>query len=362
MADVLDIALMIREQVDSSDEQRALAEAYIKELHQAVAGLDQNRFVVQAQLRLVVAYSDAARWTSVSKSDVLDINTHVSGLILPHDGDDECARRFDVLMLRYQLALLTHAYHTDGFVSKLTGIASDLLKKQNIPDVAKQVALLQDMNTESFWQIIHVNRLDDVRLSLRDLMKYLDKESRANITTNFEDKLDIIGVAEHDLMGTHSNLQGYRDRVESYVRNHKEHVVIQKLKGNKPITESDLQALESILFSGDIGSKQDYIEHYGEKPLGAFVRAIVGLDKAAVQEAFAGFIQAGSLYADQITFINIIIDYLSTNGTIDKAMLFQPPFNFTHQDGLLGVFDDAKAGKVIQLIDDVNNNALVQAA
>jgi type I restriction enzyme R subunit len=96
--------------------------------------------------------------------------------------------------------------------------------------------------------------------------------------------------------------------------------------------------------------------------LGEFIRAIIGLDKVAVQEAFAAFIQAGNLRADQITFINSIIDYLSTNGTIDKAMLFEPPFTYTHQDGLLGVFDDAQAGKVIQLIDSVNENALVCVA
>jgi len=77
------------------------------------------------------------------------------------------------------------------------------------------------------------------------------------------------------------------------------------------------------------------------------------------QAAFAEFIQAGNLRTDQITFINNIINCLSTNGTIDNAMLFQSPFTFTHQDGLLGVFDDAESEKVIRLVDAVNNNALV---
>ncbi len=98
------------------------------------------------------------------------------------------------------------------------------------------------------------------------------------------------------------------------------------------------------------------------KPLGEFIRAIIGLDKAAVQEAFAEFIQAGNLRADQITFINNIIDHLSLNGTMDKSMLFEPPFTYTHQDGLLGVFDDAEAGKVIQFIDRIHDNALAHDA
>ncbi|MDQ6967921.1 MAG: type I restriction-modification enzyme R subunit C-terminal domain-containing protein, partial [Mariprofundaceae bacterium] len=359
----LEIALMIREQADSSDEQRELAEGYVKELHKAVASLNQDRFVVKAKLRYVIEYSDIKCWANLSKGDMLDINTHLSALVLPHKEDDEMARRFDVLVLRFQLALLTHAYSTDSYINKISRVGKDLLKKQNIPAVALQADMLHEIQTEDFWKCVNVNSLDDVRLSLRDLMKYLDKESQVNITTNFEDTIDMDGVHEPDVIGTHTELQGYRDRVESYVRNHKDHVVIQKLKRNQAITELDLQSLESILFDGEkIGSKQDYISTFGDKPLGEFIRGIVGLDKSAVQDAFAGFIQAGNLRADQITFINNIIEYLTTNGVIDKTLLFQSPFTFVHQDGLLGVFDDADVNKVVQLIDRVNGNALVCSA
>ena len=64
--------------------------------------------------------------------------------------------------------------------------------------------------------------------------------------------------------------------------------------------------------------------------------------------------------AVQMTFINNIISYLTKNGMIDKAMLFEPPFTNIHQDGLIGVFDDVGARKVIQLVNDVNENALVR--
>ena len=40
-------------------------------------------------------------------------------------------------------------------------------------------------------------------------------------------------------------------------------------------------------------------------------------------------------------------------------MLFEPPFTNVYDQGLLGVFDDAEATKVIKLIDRVNDNALV---
>jgi len=214
---------------------------------------------------------------------------------------------------------------------------------------------------EQFWKTINVHRLEGVRVALRDLIKYLDKESQPIIETNFEDELDVNGVKQHDLMPAYGRLQSYKDRVESYVREHSSHLVIHKLKTNKPITETEVNALETILFDGNtVGTKQDYIETYGDKPLGVFIRNIVGLEMSAAQEAFAEFIQAGNLKADQMTFINNIISYLTKNGVIDRAMLFEPPFTNIHQNGLIGVFDDESAKKVIQLVSAVNENALVR--
>ncbi len=160
-------------------------------------------------------------------------------------------------------------------------------------------------------------------------------------------------------MPTYNALQSYKERVESYIRNHKDHLIIQKIKTNKPITETEINALEDILFNEEaIGSKQDYQDTYGKKPLGEFIRGIVGLDISAAQAAFADFIQAGNLRADQMTFINNIISYLTTNGMIDQKMLFEAPFTNTHDQGLFGVFDEAEVVKVIKLIDCVNQNAL----
>ena len=357
----LEVAMMVRDKLESTDDERELAESYIADLHQTIATLDRERFVVKAKLRSVVEYSEQGRWQNLSKSDLLDINTHLSALALPAKTDDESAKRFDILILNYQLALLTAAYSTECYVTQISNTAKALLKKQNIPQIAKQVHLLNELQIEQFWKIINIDRLEKVRLALRDLIKYLDKESQINIETNFEDELDFTGVKQHDLIPAYGRLQSYKDRVESYVRTHSNHLVIQKLKSNKPITETEINALETILFDdATVGTKQDYIDTYGDKPLGVFIRSIVGLEVAAAQDTFAEFIQTGSLKADQMTFINNIISYLTKNGMIDKAMLFQPPFTNIHQDGLIGVFDDASANKVIQLVHEVNENALVK--
>jgi type I restriction enzyme R subunit len=359
----LEVALLIRANSESSDEQRNLSESFIEELHLTISGLDSERFVVKAELRTVVEFSDKKRWDDLTKGDMQAINTRLSKLILPVKQDDEKARYFDILILNYQLALLTSAYSTDVYINKINSLGQDLLKKLNVPEIKRQEKVLRETQNEVFWKEININRLDNVRISLRDLMKHLEKEKRVSVVTNFVDSIDYDGVTETQSLQNYSNLKSYKDRVESYIRTHKDHLVIRKLKTNKPITEREIDELERILFDEKImGTKQDYIEQYGDKPLGEFIRSIVGLERSAAQEAFSEFIHAGNLQADQMTFMNNIINYLTKNGMIEKKMLFESPFTNIHDQGLLGVFDDAEATKVIQLIDKVNSNALVSQA
>ena len=354
----LEVALLIRENADSDEDQRTLSEHYLAELHQSIAALDRSRFVVKAKLRAVVEFSDEARWQRLSKNDMKEVNEPLSGLVLP-EGKNEQARRFDILVLHYQLALLTGAHNTQQYADKITGIAGTLLKKLNIPEIKAQEATLNTAKSESFWQTINVNRLENLRLALRHLMKYLDGKNQTDITTTFEDTLDHSGIKEHELISAYTRRQAYQDRVNSVVRNNKDHVVIQKLRSNKKITAVDIQSLEGMLFNATIGTKQDYISHIGDKPLGEFIRSIVGLDITAAQGVFSDFIQTSNLNPDQMTFINVIINHLTNNGLINPEMLFEPPFTDLHDQGITGLFNDNETNNVVQLIKQVNENAQV---
>ena len=111
---------------------------------------------------------------------------------------------------------------------------------------------------------------------------------------------------------------------------------------------------------GVAGTKDEFIKQYGEKPLGAFIRSITGLNEQSVNEAFAEFLQTGNLRADQITFVRTIMSYLTKNGTINKQMLFEPPFTDLNDQGLIGVFEDeADVVKIVKIIDLINGNATV---
>ena len=134
--------------------------------------------------------------------------------------------------------------------------------------------------------------------------------------------------------------------------------MIAKLKSNVPLTSSDVRVLEEILWS-KVGTRQEYQAEYGEKPLGEFVREIVGLDMNAAKAAFSEYLDETNLDSRQIYFVNQIVEYIVHNGMMkDLSVLQEPPF--TDQGSIVEVFTDLTVWMGIRrVIEQVNANALV---
>lgn len=323
-------------------------------LHNAIMQLDRKRFQVDMNLRHVVEFEDRARWNNLSADDVHQIEEHLSSLPVP-ETINEVARRFDLMMLKLQLASLLLLSTKKVYHENLINIAEELSRKYTIPQVLRSKKLIEQMKDPNFYKEFSQKKLDSIREEIRELVQYLEAKGRDPIYTDIKDS-DVIITVEEPLINYGNEI--YKKRVERFIREHKHQLTISKLSTNVPVTADELLLLEEILFDGDErGTKDDYIKEFGEQPLGQFVRSILGLDVKAAQQAFADFLQVGNLRADQMTFLNNIITYLTKNGTIDKPMLFEPPFTDVNDQGLLGVFDDADAGKIIRIIDGINGNA-----
>ncbi len=328
-------------------------------LHRDVVQLNVDSFVVRPHRRYVEKFSQRDAWNELSPGDFVDASNHLADLPTPDDGD-EFARRFDLLLLNIQLGVLESSPFVPRWEKQVSEIAGGLEEKEAIPAVKQHLALIQEIQTEEFWQDITLPMLENVRRKLRSLIQFLDPEGkRDNVYTNFEDELGqattVDGLVKRD-----DSLKNYRLKVERFVREHEDHPTISRLKHNQPITAADLEALEAILFSVDVaGDRERFQQTYGtDKPLGKLIREIVGLDLNSAKQAFAQFLSLGTLSADQITFINQIIDHLVHNGTMDPADLFKPPFTDMHDQGLIGVLPQL-AQAVVQAIRQINENALV---
>lgn len=199
--------------------------------------------------------------------------------------------------------------------------------------------------------------LEKIRQDIRELIKLIEKEQRRLVYTNLED--EVTHSVASDVMPTYVASDNYKQRVETYIRENENYLVIQKLKRNVSITHTELEILENLLFDGkERGTKSDFQKIYGDRPLGYFIRSIVGLDRNAADEAFADFLSSGNLSANQNQFISLIIDFLTKNGVVNAEMLYEPPFTRFHLEGVSGIFDDITAETIINILQKINQNAV----
>ena len=202
--------------------------------------------------------------------------------------------------------------------------------------------------------------VDNIRRNISSFFSWLEEEDyipivKVRYDTNFDDAILSEDWNESEL--ENDDLKNYKAKAEFYVRQHTDNAVIAKLKGNIPLNSDDVKALEEILWN-EVGTKQDYEAEYGQKPLGEFVREIVGLDMNAAKEAFAQYLNDASLDSRQIYFVNQIVEYIVHNGMMkDLSVLQEAPF--TDHGSIVEVFTDLSVWMGIrQAIERVNANAV----
>jgi type I restriction enzyme R subunit len=85
-----------------------------------------------------------------------------------------------------------------------------------------------------------------------------------------------------------------------------------------------------------------------------FIRQLVGLDRSAAKAAFAKYREGSGFSANQVRFVETIIDFLTKNGVMDPGLLFEPPFTDGHPSGVEGMFGDADVDNIIAIVRGFN--------
>jgi type I site-specific restriction-modification system, R (restriction) subunit and related helicases len=317
-----------------------------------VQELNKENFAVRQHLKYVELYANPDNYNALTYEDTLLMGQELAPLITPEE-DDAKALRFDALMYGIELAYLAgkkYAKARSDLFKKVSAVAS----VANIPEIMAQAELIDKILHTDYVENAGINEFEHIRENLRDLIKYIPV-SKVHYDTNFDDEILSVDWKESEL--ENDDLKNYKAKAEFYVRQHMNDVVIAKLKSNVPLTAEDVQALEKALWN-EVGTKQDYEAEYGQKPLGEFVREIVGLDMNAAKEAFAQYLNDASLDSRQIYFVNQIVEYIVHNGMMkDLSVLQEAPF--TDHGSIVEVFTDLTVWMGIRnTIEKINSNAV----
>ncbi len=322
----------------------------VNELVEQIKSLNKDNFVVKQKLWHVEKYGNVQKWESLTAIDLNEIKENIAPLILP-DNEDEMAKRFDNLILTLELAIVLGKSITKG-KNEVIKTASVLAELGTIPQVREKREIIERVQKEHFWSGVTLLDLEEIREALRDLIKFIERETRKIYYTDFTD--EILGVSEGPGEYAGNELRSYRKKVNQYVRENQNHLAIHKLRTNKPLTHEDFLSLEKVLWN-EIGTKEDYEREFGDTPFTVLIRQIVGLDQETANEAFSEFLNDQNLDSRQIRFVKTIIDYVVKNGVIEKSALQEDPFQSI--GSIVELFPLESVHKIISIIERLNNNA-----
>lgn len=327
----------------------------LKEILRADVGkLDDAHISVRNHWAAVSKYRQPAAWQYLAETDVLELKNQVAPLV-PTTAGSELAKKFDLLVLYVQLGLVDTRYSSVPQENQIVKIADALEKRAAIPEVHDKLPLIARMKARHFWESKTLKSLEDMRLEIRDLLKYLEGSSGKTFVVSIGDCVTDEGeAAEID------TTVSYREKVLDFLTSQRDHAVLRKIQNLEQLTGADISQLERIMWQ-ELGTREDYRRYLRREkmtdgiPVAAFIRKIIGLDRQRAIQLFSDYISANSLSATQEEFINNILDYVCQNGDMDKSIFRD---NRVFRESILKYFPD-KAKQVAKFVEMLHDTITV---
>lgn len=349
-------AEMIRELENlnyQTDELIAYRSQLVDEWRNAVSQLDDNSIRVKQRLRYVHKFRNPEIWHSLTVITVNELKCELAP-ILPSIQDNELAKRFDYTVYSIEFAKLADKNGT-RYIKQVMDTVKDLEKKGTIRAVQEQREIIAKAKDEAFWQTATIPDMEEIRLLLRNLVQFTDKETKKDYYSHFDD--EIINVKEDFAPLLDINeLDDYREKVEHFLKE-ADDMVVYKLRHNRTLTKQNVDSLEKVLWE-ELGTKEQYIQEFGDQSVTRLVRKIVGVEPQEVNDVFSEFLSGNQLNREQITFVKKIIEYVVKNGYLEKEKFTQEPFKTV--GSITELFTDEQKEireKLLEAVDQINRNA-----
>jgi type I restriction enzyme R subunit len=333
---------------------QALREGLVATLVGQIRQLNPELISVKMQLQHFEPYNRPEAFDYLSDVGKRGLIDHVAPLVYMEEAD-EAAKHFDNLMYGLMLGAVERTRQFGKNRKQLMALCDILLTKAKVPMVKAKLALIRTIGSEEFWQTAGLTDYEKVRVELRDLIKLtIEEGTRSPVYTNLAD--EVLEWKEGVEVGQAYDFEDYRLKVNRYIEQNRDHLAIHKLRHNIPLNAADYESLERI-FTGELGTAEDYQREFKDTPFGLLVRRIAKLDYDAALTAFSAFINDESLNQAQIVFVKKVVDYIAQNGYIENVTeLAKPPFD--KPQSFMKLFDGANQRRLMETVAAIRENAV----
>ena len=130
---------------------------------------------------------------------------------------------------------------------------------------------------------------------------------------------------------------------------------LKKIRAGEAITEQELNDLNAMVHTNNSRVDLNLLkEFFPDSVVGIdqLLRAIIGLDRDAIEAQFNAFLQQHHIHLDsqQQRFIKLLKSEICRSGTMTVDRLYEAPFSQLHQDGIDGLFKDEQATLIARFV------------
>ena len=201
---------------------RELKEQLKDTLSKQVAELNELHASVRKVWATVQKYKKQEAWAYLSPVDALELKQVIAPLIVS-EKDDNGSKMFDALMLNIELSKLVPDINSTRSKNKVTRIAQLLMMKDGIPAVKAHLDTIELASNPNFWKGASLENLEFIRKTLRELVYIILGSKHQKFFINISDTMEEKEGEKPELF------TDYRTRILDYLREHRDHAVIQKI-------------------------------------------------------------------------------------------------------------------------------------
>ena len=238
----------------------------------------------------------------------------------------------------------------EPFRNQFMAQVHELEAKSSIPDVAKVMVLIQDVQTDGWWQDATPEMVEHARRRLRGLMNLVELSERKIVTTDITDVIGNVRDVEIRDLGDSDALAQFRRKARAYIEANPDHLTLERLRQGKPLTSNDLDELQRLFEEAGVAGPTELARFREIEGLPSLIRSWVGLDRNAAKRELNRALDGVILTPQQLHFLDMIIDHLTSSGSMDPELLYKPPFTDEAPKGVSDVFELKQVQNLVSAI------------
>lgn len=319
-----------------------------KDLVSTVANLNRNYIGVQSNIQSVDKYSLATTWDYFSQENLKEIQDKIAYLI-PGELDIPSVKAFDRICYTFSNSKFDKAEEHKKIAKVLFKLITKglLESKLHIDEVRKHEETLRKVVSDEFMNNSTIKEMEDARVELRDLTRYIEKDFIEPIISNFDD--EILSTGDSDTERPFSNVsistndfRSLEEKVEDYLKNNEFDEFVLAIKNFEKVEPYFNQFKNKVL---SLDTNDEYSHKFKkDKDLIIFARRTLGISKNAIEE-FIRKLKIEKGYNDaQADYINTLLMFISENGYFERQDILREELSFN------GLFNSVELKELLDIV------------